>query len=366
MERPRSAAEAAAALREAAAAGPSVGIRGGGTKLSWSGSSEPATWISTGGLARIREHNAGDLTAVLEGGVGLAEAQRAFAAEGQMLALDPPLGADEAATVGGVLATADAGPLRHRYGAARDLVLGVTVALTDGTVAKAGGKVIKNVAGYDLGKLFAGSLGTLGLVAEIVVRLHPLPAETLTVLARSDDAARLAHAAVALAARPFELEAFDVRWEGGSGALLLRVGGVAATARAKRVADAAREAGLDAELLRDDEGVWVEQRSRQRSPDGVIVRISSLPTELGDVLALADRVGGSVVGRAALGVLWLALPPAPEALARVRETLAGRPLALLDAPAELRESGWDGGAPARRELEARIRARFDPHGVLAR
>ena len=166
---------------------------------------EPDLEICTGGLDRVLEHNAGDFTAVLQAGVPLAAAQEAFAAAGQMLALDPPLSpwgaagddaaleaADAGATIGGIVATNDSGPLRHRYGGVRDLVVGVTVVLSDGTVAKAGGKVIKNVAGYDLGKLFAGAFGTLGLIAEVTVRLHPRPAHTATVLARSDDPAQLA------------------------------------------------------------------------------------------------------------------------------------------------------------------------------
>ena len=120
--------------------------------------------LSTAGVADVVEHNEGDLTAVLDAGAPLAAAQAAFAEAGQMLALDPPLGAGGAATIGGVVASGDSGPLRHRYGAARDLVVGMTMALADGTVARAGGKVIKNVAGYDLAKLLAGSFGTLGLI----------------------------------------------------------------------------------------------------------------------------------------------------------------------------------------------------------
>jgi glycolate oxidase FAD binding subunit len=129
-------------------------------------------------LTQIIEHNAGDLTATLEAGVPLAHAQQTFARAGQMLALDPPTGADGSATIGGIVATGDSGPLRHRYGAPRDLVVGMTFALGDGTIARSGGKVIKNVAGYDLAKLFAGSFGTLGMILSVSVRLHPLPATT--------------------------------------------------------------------------------------------------------------------------------------------------------------------------------------------
>ena len=175
--------EAAAEIRELAAVRP----RGGGTKLGWSAAGEDAVDFDTRRLNRILEHNEGDFTAVLEAGVPLVEAQAKFAAAGQMLALDPPLGEGDAATIGGVIATNDSGPLRHRYGGVRDLVVGMTVVLSDGTIAKSGGKVIKNVAGYDLAKLFAGSFGTLGLIGRVAVRLHPAPARTATLTGASDD-----------------------------------------------------------------------------------------------------------------------------------------------------------------------------------
>ncbi|MDP8967851.1 MAG: FAD-binding oxidoreductase, partial [Actinomycetota bacterium] len=170
---PESAHDAGELLRGYAARGIAVRIAGAGTKP-WGGAgSEYGVELGTRALDAVVEHNHGDLTAVLQPGLSLRALDELFAAAGQMLALDPPLGEGDAATVGGIVATADAGPLRHRYGAPRDLVLGMTVALADGTVATSGGKVIKNVAGYDLGKLFAGSFGTLGLVAQVVVRLHP-------------------------------------------------------------------------------------------------------------------------------------------------------------------------------------------------
>src|ERR671922_165772 len=139
-----------------------------------------------------------------------------------MLSLDPP---DAGATIGGVVAAGDSGPLRSRYGGVRDLVVGIRVALSDGTVAKSGGKVIKNVAGYDLGKLFAGSLGTLGAILEVTVRLHPLPPVTATAAAGSRDPAVLARAASELAHAPLEQLSLDVRWGGGDGAVLSRFGG---------------------------------------------------------------------------------------------------------------------------------------------
>ncbi len=171
--RPDTPEQAAELLRSLGEEGRPVHPRGGGTK-DWGPVIEDAAVVETGGLARILEHNVGDFTAVLEAGVPLARAQAEFAEHGQMLAIDPA--PHDAATVGGVMAANDSGPLRHRYGSMRDLVVGTTVALSDGTLARSGGKVIKNVAGYDLGKLFTGSFGTLGLIVRVAVRLHPLPA----------------------------------------------------------------------------------------------------------------------------------------------------------------------------------------------
>src|SRR5436190_1626484 len=125
------------------AAGSPVRIVGGGTKLSWGRPVEGSIGVSTAGLDRIIAHDAGDLTAVVEAGVPLAALQERIGEDGQMLPLDPP---DRGATIGGVVAAGDSGPLRSRYGAARDLVLGVKLALPDGNVVKSGGKVIKNVA----------------------------------------------------------------------------------------------------------------------------------------------------------------------------------------------------------------------------
>jgi len=143
VERPGSPKEAAELLRSLAGDKRVVRPRGGGSKLAWGGTGDPvAVELQTGAMNRILEHNEGDLTAVLEPGVALGEAQATFAEKGQMLALDPPLGTGDAATVGGLLATADSGPLRHRYGGVRDLVVGISIALSDGTLAKAGGKVI--------------------------------------------------------------------------------------------------------------------------------------------------------------------------------------------------------------------------------
>ncbi|MDW5598713.1 FAD-binding protein, partial [Conexibacter stalactiti] len=221
---PATAAEAAVALRDAGA----VRIRGGGTKLAWGRPVAADAELRTARLDALVAHNAGDLTAVVQAGLPLARAQAELAAAGQMLALDPP---DGGATIGGVVATGDSGPLRHRYGAPRDLVLGVQVALPDGTVARAGSQVIKNVAGYDLAKLMSGACGTLGLLTELTVRLHPRPEACCTAVGRGGEPHAVARAASALAHLPLEADALDLRWEGEEGAVLARFGGRAAPAR---------------------------------------------------------------------------------------------------------------------------------------
>jgi glycolate oxidase FAD binding subunit len=344
--------ELAAAL---AAAEGTVRVHGAGTKRAWT-RGEPDVELTTEGLDEIVEHNVGDLTAVLEAGVPLARAQQKFADEGQMFALDPP---DPGATIGGVVATNDSGPLRSRYGGVRDLVVGMRVALADGTVAKSGGKVIKNVAGYDLAKLFAGSFGRLGAILEVSVRLHPLPPETATAVARSSDPDVLGRAALALSHAQLEQMGLDARWDDGSGAVLARFGG----ATAVQQAEAAAELLNEAELVEDDDPLWEAQREAQRSPAGLVVKVSALQTDLPDLLGLARDHGATLAGRAGLGLHWLRLDEGDH-LGLVEALRRRWTAAVLDRPAGL-EVDRDGPVhPGARLLAERVKERFDPSGRL--
>jgi glycolate oxidase FAD binding subunit len=359
---PQSFAQAAEALAAASADGESVRIRGAGTKLRW-GRPPQATAIELRmtGLNEILEHNAGDHTAVLQAGVPLAEAQRLFDRAGQRVALDPPLGADQAATIGGILATADSGPLRHRFGTPRDLVLGMTVALSDGTLAKSGSKVIKNVAGYDLAKLFAGAFGTLGLILSVSVRLHPRPDGHTTALGATSDPGALAVAAVALARAPLEFEALDVAWHQGRGGLLAQCAGPEHGRRGRRAAKLLDELGLvDVDMTEDDEALWERQRAGQRSADAAVVRIAHRPSSLADVVRAADAAGGTLVGRAALGASYVEL--APESVTDLRRAVAPARTVLLDAPTALRAEAdpWDTHDDPALALMRSVKRRFDP------
>jgi glycolate oxidase FAD binding subunit len=365
---PKTFAEAAATLAQAGSGGLSVRFHGSGTKLAW-GRPAPAAEIElhTTGLNTIVEHNAGDLTAILEAGVPLASAQETFAAAGQMLALDPPLGDQATATIGGIVATGDSGPLRHRYGAPRDLVIGATVALGDGTIAHSGGKVIKNVAGYDLAKLFAGSFGTLGLILSVSVRLHPLHGRT-TALGACPDPERLGAAAVALAASPLELEALDVAWRAGRGGILMRCAGPEHARRARRAGRRLEELGLaGVEVTTDDEPLWERQRAGQRSRDAALVRVAAAPTALPAVIRASEACEGLLVGRAALGTSYVTLDP--DRVAQLRQALpAGAVSSVLDAPAEIRgqQDPWGPLEPPVKALMHSVKARFDPTGVCNR
>jgi glycolate oxidase FAD binding subunit len=353
-----------AQIREHGTAGRAIRPVGGGTKLAWGAAlADDVVDLETGSLDRVLEHNVGDFTAVLQAGVRLADAQARFAAEGQMWALDPPLGADEAATVGGMVATADSGPLRHRYGGVRDLIVGITVVLSDGTVAKAGGKVIKNVAGYDLAKLFTGSFGTLGLIADVSVRLHPMPSATATALGASDDPERLAAAARELASHPLEADALDVAWNGDAGQLLVRYGAAAASDQAAETVERMRALGLeDARAEDDDDAVWDRQRAAQRSADGIVLKVSGRPTDLTAVIRAARAAGGTVVSRAALGLSWLALP-ADADVAAVREALHPRPVAVLDGADKVQQA-WPEPPAGTLAVMARVKERFDPARIF--
>ena len=269
--------------------------------------------LDAAGMDRVLEHEAGDLTCTVEAGIRLSALAAALAPAGQRLSLDPP--GDP--TVGACLAGSLSGPLRHRFGVPRDLVLGVTLVLADGTTVNAGGKVVKNVAGYDLGKLVCGSRGRLAFIGRVSLRLHPTPAATAAVVVETADPAS---AVAALLASQLVPSALDVLHPGRVAVLF--EGGAAAVA-AQVDATLALVCGTEA-----DAAVWAESRARQATADG---RLTFAPGTLRAVLA---GVSEAVV-RPAAGVAYLPDP----------------------VPDETPE-------PVRR-LQERVRAHFDPQGVLA-
>ncbi|MCL4289795.1 MAG: FAD-binding oxidoreductase [Thermoleophilia bacterium] len=291
---PGTVAEAAAEVERARAAGLRVSIeRGDGDVV-----------LSTRRLDRVLEHEAGDLTATVEAGIRLSALAARLAQAGQMLALDPP--GDP--TVGACVAANLSGPRRHRYGAPRDLVLGVTAVLADGTIASSGGKVVKNVAGYDLSKLFCGSTGTLGLIARVSVRLHPCPQAQRTLAVDVASAADATRLALAIRLSTLEPSAVDLLWRAGGGSRLLVLFEGSAAGAAAQLA-AARE------LLGGDEAdasVWEETRAWQSRAGG---RLSFAPGDLESLLQ--DRAEALV--RPGVGCAYVPEPvPDPSDPAALR------------------------------------------------
>jgi glycolate oxidase FAD binding subunit len=229
--------------------------------------------LTADGLDRILEHDPGDLTCTVEAGVRLSELRDALAAHGQRLSLDPP--GDP--TVGALLARNLSGPLRHRFGAPRDLVLGATLVLADGTIASAGGKVVKNVAGYDLARLVCGSEGRLAFVARVSFRLHPLPKATRTLVVEAEDTAGVAASLLISQLQPSAVD-------------LLHPGRVAVLFEGSERAVAAQLAAAQSLVggAEADLSIWDESRARQEAAKG---RIRFAPGDLGPVLeTLAQAV----------------------------------------------------------------------------
>ncbi|WP_394825592.1 FAD-binding oxidoreductase [Pendulispora albinea] len=372
---PESAEACAGVMAECARERLRVGFIGGGTELSLGYPPEGLdAVIRTGAMRRVLEYAPADMVIAVEAGVTLAELQAVTRAERQMLALDAPF--PERATLGGLVATGAFGPRRARYGAVRDVIIGVTLVRADGVVARGGGKVVKNVAGFDLPKVACGALGTLGLVATATFRLHPLPDATATALF----AGLPPDAIVALVGRmrQAQLEPSSVVAiaEGAAGSFDLGVRfegfdqGVAH--QMKRVAE------LDAaHPLSDDDAASFWTR-HDRARDGALrIKLAALPSQLPAVAArvapLMDALhGGTFAWYATLGLGFVGGTVAdPEAAAaamqRAREALTaeGGSLVVIDAPSAVRAhvDPW-GPKPGSFPVMAELKQRFDPERRL--
>ena len=389
LARPGSVEEASQVLRAAAEDGLAVVFAGGASKLGLGNPPERADLlVSTERLDQVLEHAAGDLVVRAQAGVRLADLQAALAPAGQWLALDPP---EPRATVGGVVAANASGPRRLRYGTVRDLIIGITVVLADGTVAHAGGKVVKNVAGYDLAKLFCGSLGTLGMVAEVIFRLHPLPAAAAVVTLEVEEPAQAGRAVQRLLRSPLEPSAVELvvdEW-GWPGRLTTVFEGIQPGVEAQATAAAS--------LLGQVGSATVAGPGQT---DAALSQLGALPFEKAELAfkatfppaelpgVLAELLGGDrrsrerrwmgpVSAHAATGVLWLAsdlrqgdlpadspiVPSLVGWVAEARERLAARGggLVVVKAPPHLKGQidAW-GPAGDALGLMRRVKERFDP------
>ena len=352
---PRSTQEVAAVLRWADSSGVGVEIAGAGTKRGWAGAVRGDIVLDTRGLAGVREHSWQDLTATVGAGTDWAEMQRVLAQHGQMVALDPLWA--ERATVGGVIATNDSGARRLKYGSLRDLVIGMTLVLADGTVARSGGKVVKNVAGYDLHKLMIGAFGTLAVVTEVTFRLHAIP--------RSK--------------RVWTMEAADAS---ACGEVLMKVLDAQLSVQAMQLRASAAGFALDVELAAMDE-VMQEQlrmldsftehagvvgdevfgaRERLFTAEGAVVKVTMLASAIAKLSAEVVRLGGEAVTQAS-GIMLARFADA-SAVERLRELVLREGQGSVAVMRGAVNSSVLPNAGNAMEIMREIKRRFDPKGTL--
>jgi glycolate oxidase FAD binding subunit len=356
--RPTTVDQVAEVLTAAAADGRTVVPVGGRSKLTWAAPPESCDLLlDLTGLDRVVEHVAGDLTVVAEAGVRLADLQAQVGRAGQLLGLDPP---EDGATLGGVVSANASGPRRLRYGTTRDLLIGITVVLADGTVAHAGGKVVKNVAGYDLGKLFTGAHGTLGVVVSTTWRLHPVPPARRVVTLELPDAAAAGPVSVALARSTLTPSAVElIAGADGTARLVVLFESIAESVAGQAgAAVALLGGGEESEDLPEDFG------RRPGGADDVLLRLAHAPASLSAVLG-ALPAGTALAAHAASGVTYAAVPAgeAVDALPRLRAAIAPHDgtAVVLRAPDAVRErlDHW-GPVGDSLDLMRRVKERFDP------
>jgi glycolate oxidase FAD binding subunit len=359
--------------------------RGGGTMMGLGAPISRADLVvSLENLNRILDHQPANLTMRTQSGITLGALNEALARHGQYLPLDPPF--RDRATIGGILATNASGSLRVRFGSARDLVLGLRVALADGQIVHGGGDVVKNVAGYDLPKMFIGSLGTLGIIVEATFKVAPLPSKTGTLIAGFDDlegASQVALRVLRSPLLPFGVEILSAAASvqaglGERSACVVRFGGLASAVaqQLREVETWSRDCGAVSIAVNDaDAELWT------RLPDliyneSTVVKIGVLPAQISEIAAQAQKLADShglacsilahVVGILLVG--WDGDTAQVEgAIGALRDAVTARRghLIVQRAPRELRErvDVW-GATPAAFDTMKRLKQEFDPKGIL--
>lgn len=359
---------------------------GSGSKLGWGAlANQVDLVVSTERLNRIIEHAVGDLTVTVEAGVKLADLQAILQKVGQFLPLEPAYPQD--ATLGGIVATADSGALRHRYGGIRDMLLGISFIRSDGESAKAGGRVVKNVAGYDLMKLFSGSYGTLGVISEMTFRVYPIPQASATVVltGESEAVATATKILLASALTPTAVELLSTKlvsqlgFAQGNG-LIVRFQSVIESVKeqSSRLLSIGQKLGLQGTISFDDElqlwqslpaQIWnTLQKPVITCKIGVspIAAVSTL-THL-DCLSSAQGIGLIHAG-SGLGLLQLdASTVTAQTIREMRQYCESKNgfLTILEAPATIKKQldvwGYNGNAL---EIMRQLKQQFDPKNLLS-
>jgi glycolate oxidase FAD binding subunit len=361
-----------AVLRLADANGLSVAATGKGTKLAWGNPLVPDIRLGLERMNRLREHSWQDMTCTVEAGCPWAAMQDDLKRHGQMVALDPLWPGQ--ATIGGIVAVNDSGALRLRYGGLRDLILGMTVVLADGTIAKSGGKVVKNVAGYDLHKLMTGSFGTLGVIAEVNFRLHPVEEHARTWTAVAPDAAQLAEPLRALHDAQLSPSSVQIRVLEQDCAADIRIASrpECLDLHAARL----REIFAPLDVVESAPAVWQARQDLFAANPSILLKVSLLPSEICAVCSelrqwsFAERAEVAAVAQAT-GLMTVAFLSQPFAALLVVERLRARlggshsSMVALQIHEDIRDrfDVWD-ASPGALPLMREIKRRFDPNRIL--
>lgn len=369
--RPETTGEVAETMRIATEHDLAVVVRGAGTKLRWGNRPERLDFVlDTSGLDALVEHAAGDLVLATGTGRPLDTIQRDVAGAGQRLSIDPP----QMGTVGGAVATASTGPMRHRYGAVRDLLIGITFVRADGVIAHSGGKVVKNVAGYDLAKILAGSFGTLGVITEVVFRLHPSSQDRRWV-STAIDSVQLANGVVQrLVHSQLMAAAVELDWSNGSGCVAVQIEGHADGVDACSD-QAVRLLARDAESKVDAPSWWGKEPQPASTRLKVSHEIAALSELLAAIRQAESTAGVRTVLRGSPGVgtslLSVVDEPSAESVVHLVESLRdqaarfGGAVVVLDTTDEVRELVDLWGPVSGLDLMRSVKRRFDPRRLLA-
>ncbi len=375
---PGSVGEVSELLRLAGSSRWSVAPAGSGTKRGWG---NPPTSLdlvlNTRRLDRMIEHSEGDLVVSAEAGMTLDSLQTHLEGAGQMLALDPE---DTDSTLGGLIAANASGPRRFRYGTVRDLLIGITIVLADGTVAKSGGKVVKNVAGYDLGKLFTGSLGTLGVIVGATFRLHPRPATSRLVKTDVGDAEAVGAALRRILRSSLVPSAINLLADKDTiGQIGILFEGIEPGAEAQaKTAAGLLQGDRDPSVFRGEAAMERWRDLAESSPEDapVTLKVTCLPAELPDVLKRVNeaakrcRMTTRVRGQIGNGVLLVGLSvdetsQVVEMVTDLRNFAHEGSVVVLEAPVEVKRriDTW-GSVGDALPLMRKVKEQFDPAGVL--
>jgi glycolate oxidase FAD binding subunit len=373
---PGTESELAEVLRLSNEAGLALIPRGGGTKLGWGNPPARADFIlSTARMTEIIEYAWADLTVTVEAGCTIQRLQETLAQHGQRLALDALW--PEKATVGGVLSTNDSGALRLRFGALRDLIIGATVALPDGTLASSGGKVVKNVAGYDLPKLVTGALGTLGVITRAVFRLHPLPRNTRSFSVSARDGAEIQEFVLAVQNSKLAHTSLQSHFSSNTSPVCdILFEGTEAGLAAQEVQ--LRRLSALASISEASKSRWMAREEFWASADPAttaIAKISILPANMARTMDLMERTANAhqLRWRAllyAMGIGWLRLEGKPGALRGALQELRGElegqdgSLVALHRPDNMAAFDTWGTAGDALPLMKAVKQQLDPKNIL--